>query len=180
MPPKVRPKVFSEKNYYNIMQWVGKGQYQIADHYKDLPQGVFSKQPDWNTANYVLAASGTTTCDYSFSYTYKTKQGVQKDTQKIFVPKNSEIIIVRFLRYDETHGDPHYNADDQMFFPTKRGDIFRMSRNDAPDHYCSIVANSTVYDIAGAYKLPYRNNGPIATYTEKGASLPIEIIRGST
>lgn len=174
-----RPKLFPEKNYDAIMQWIGTGQYQIVDQYKDLPEGIFSKQPAWNTSNFVLAASGATTCDCSFSYTYKTRQGVQKDTQNIVVPSNSEIIIVRFLRYDETHGPPHYNADDQIIFPTKQGDIFRMSRNDAPDHYLLIVANSTVADIAGAYKLPELNNGPINTYTEKGASLPIELFRVS-
>jgi len=169
------PKLFPEKNYDAIMQWIGTGQYQIVDQYKHLPEGIFAKQPAWDTSNFVLAASGSTTCDYSFSYTYKTRQGVQKDPQNIVVPSNSEIIIVRFLRYDKTHGSPHYNADDQIIFPTKQGDIFRMSRNDAPDHYFSIVANSTVADIAGTYKLPELNNGPINAYTEKGASLPIEL-----
>ena len=169
------PKLFPEKNYDAIMQWIGTGQYQIVDQYKHLPEGIFAKQPAWDTSNFVLAASGSTTCDYSFSYTYKTRQGVQKDTQHIVVPSNSEIIIVRFLRYDKTHGSPHYNADDQIIFPTKKGDIFHMSRNDAPDHYLSIVANSTVVDIAGAYKLPELSNGPINAYTEKGASLPIEL-----
>lgn len=52
-----------------------------------------------------------------------------------------------------------------------------MSRKDAPDHYLSIVENSTVADIAGAYKLPEMKRGPINTYTEKGANLPIELSR---
>jgi len=176
---KVRPKPFDEKNYDAIMQWIGKGQYQIIDQHKYLPEGILPEQFAWDPSNFVLAASGATTCDYSFSYIYKTRQGIQKDTQNIVVPSNSEIIIVRLLRYDKTHGPRHYNADDQIIFPTKQGDIFRMSRNDAPDHYLSIVANSTVADIAGAYKLPELNNGPINTYTEKGASLPIELFRVS-
>jgi len=168
-------KPFSDKTYDSIMQWVGTGWYQIVDQYKDLPKGIFSQQPAWESANFVVAASGTTLCDYSFSYN-ATSQSVKRDTQSIVVPKDSEIVIVRFLRYDDTHGpSPHYNADDQIFFPTKQGDIYRMSREDARDHYLAIAENSTVADIAGAYKLPKKKSGRINTYTENGASLPIKL-----
>ena len=35
------PKLFPEKNYDAIMQWIGTGQYQIVDQYKHLPEGIF-------------------------------------------------------------------------------------------------------------------------------------------
>lgn len=168
-------KHFSDKSYASIMQWVGTGRYQIVDQYKDLPKGIFSQQPAWESPNFVVAASGTTLCNYSFSYS-AISQSVERDTQNIVVPKDSEIIVVRFLRYDATHGpSPHYNADDQIIFPTKQGDIYRMSRKDARDHYLTIAENSTVADIARAYKLPRKKSGLINTYTENGASLPIEL-----
>lgn len=173
-----RLKHFSEKTYNIVMQWVGTGRYQIVDQYKDLPEGIFSKQPAWESSNFVVAASGTTICDYSFSYK-AVNQTVGQDMQNIVVPKNSEIIIIRFLREDNLHGSPHYNADDRIIFPTKQGDIFDMHRKDGPDHYLLIVKNSTVTDIAGAYKLPKIKRGPISTYTENGASLPIELYRVS-
>ena len=52
-----RPKLFHEKHYDTIIQWVGPGQYQIVDQYKDLPEGIFYKQSACNISNFVLATS---------------------------------------------------------------------------------------------------------------------------
>lgn len=171
---RAHPKIFSEKGYEGIIQRVGSAHYQVFDQHGPLPPGIFSKQPEWDLFNCVVAASGSTLQDYCFSY--KTvDQSSQYSTQDFVVPSDSEIVVVRFLRYDKTHGSPHYNADDQIIFPTKQGNIFRISRNDAPDHYLSIVDNSTVADIAKAYKLPEEKSGPIGSYAAKGASFPIEL-----
>lgn len=112
--------------------------------------------------------------DYYF--TYRTaNQDMPYSMQSLVVPRNSEIVVARFLRYDQTHGLPHYNADDQIIFPTKKGDIWRLPRKDPCDHYVSIIDNSTVVNIAHAYRLPEQNKGPLESYTVKGASFLIKL-----
>lgn len=89
------------------------------------------------------------------------------------IPKGSQIFVGRFLKYDTGHGEYHYNAYDQIIFPTKEGNIFSFSRNDAPDHYLKLSETGGVLNIAEAYKLPVNRSGTIEEYNERGASIHV-------
>ena len=102
---------------------------------------------------------------------------VQIDSaQKLVIPKNEQVIVVRLLRFDDMHGSPHYNADDQIIFPTIDGDIVRLARKDAPDHYIEIAEHTNISSIADAYKLPEFKFGSVDKYSEKGAKLQVELM----
>ena len=81
-----------------------------------------------------------------------------------------------FLREDKTHGDLHYNADDQIIFPTTEGHIFRLPRKDAPDHYFTIAGSANMLTIADAYNLPEQKTGPIEQYSEREAKLYVDLL----
>ena len=84
---KARPKLFPEQNYDTIMQWIGRGQYQIVDQHKYLPEGILSEQFAWDPSNFVLAASGATTCDYFFLLHLQNKARRSKRYAKYRCPK---------------------------------------------------------------------------------------------
>ncbi|MBP9855293.1 MAG: hypothetical protein KBD53_10555 [Candidatus Omnitrophica bacterium] len=74
------------------------------------------------------------------------------------------MFVGRFLKYDDSHGEPHYNAYDQIVFQTEEGNIFSFARNDAPDHYLGLLECGGVVGVAKAYKFPSRNFGTIEEY----------------
>jgi hypothetical protein len=137
-----------------------------------VPDEIFKKQLNIPQYNFVVACSGTTTADYHISLV--TKGGLQ-EIGGIVIPKGHDITVVRLLRHCEHDGTPHFNADDQIIFPAADGNVYRLSRKDAPDHYIALSANVGIQDVASAFNLPDEKYGPINEYSHKGASLHVEL-----
>lgn len=165
-------KIFPEKSFKEIIEEVGPWNYCI--YYKDehLPGSVFRHQLDIQEFNCVVAGTGCTASDYSFFL--DSVSG--REEPEIIIPGGSPIMIACLLRRDNSHGEPHYNADDQLFFPVKSGDIYRLSRKDARDHFVEITDNSNIKSIADAYMLPEEKSGPVEKYSAKGAKLHIDVV----
>jgi len=163
-------KCFPEKQYAEILKEVGAYQYHRYDKGEVLPGGMFKELPRFQDYNFAITGTGATIADYSFTYADR-----YTDYPAITIPKGSQLFVVRFLRYDDRHGDPHYNADDQLIFPTLEGNILRMPRKSHQDHFIEIAKGTEISTVAEAYKLPKEKHGPINKYFEDGASLPIEI-----
>lgn len=160
-------KLFPENKYKEIVKEVGVYQYCIYDKNESVPGGIFSGELNIQNYNCVVAGTGSTLSMYS----------VQIDhIQKIVIPKDEQVIVVRLLRFDDKHGSPHYNADDQIIFPTADGAIVRLARKDAPDHYIEIAKHANISSIADAYKLPQNKYGSVDKYSEKGAKLQVELL----
>lgn len=157
--------LFPEKNYKRIVAEIGRFRYYIYEEEERLPEGIFSRPLALQDYNCVVAGSGDTATSYTLSA-----------YPNVIIPKGEQIVVVRLLRYDDSHGDPHYNADDQLIFPGQDGCIYRLPRKNAPDHYLGITATANITSVADAYKLPEDNYGPINKYSEKGASLHIEFL----
>jgi len=160
-------KKFPEENFKEIIKEVGPWNYARYDKGECLPGQVLKRELDIQKYHCVVAGTGCTVSDYSFVYPGQSD---------IVIPGGSPIMIARLLRYDDKHGEPHYNADDQLLFPIKSGDIYKLSRRDAPDHFIGITTNSTITSVADAYNLPEEKSGPIEKYSAKGAKLHIDII----
>jgi hypothetical protein len=165
-------KIFPEKNFKEIIEEVGPWHYCIYDKDEQMPGSIFKKQLDIQEFNCVIAGTGCTASSYRVSF--DKLSGIEKP--EIIIPGGSPIMVVRLLRKDDRHGEVHYNADDQLFFPTKSGDIYRLWRKDAPDHFVNITANSNIRSIAEAYNLPEQKSGPIKKYSAKGAKLHVDAI----
>ncbi|MDD4893981.1 MAG: hypothetical protein PHW54_01535 [Candidatus Omnitrophica bacterium] len=160
-------KLFPENRYKEIVREVGIYQYCIYDKDESVPGGIFNKELNIQNYNCVVAGTGSTLSMYS----------VQIDpVQKIIIPKGEQVIVVRLLRLDDKHGSPHYNADDQIIFPTIDGNIVRLARKDAPDHYIEIAKHTNISNIVDAYKLPEFKFGSVDKYSEKGAKLQVELM----
>jgi hypothetical protein len=159
-------KKFPEKNFQEIINEVGPWNYHIYDKGEHMPGQLLKKELDIAKYNCVIAGTGCTISNYSIIY---------PNQPDIVIPAGEPIMVVRLLRYDDSHGEPHYNADDQIIFPTQSGHCYRLSRRDAPDHFIKISDNSTIALIANAYNLPKEKRGPIEQYTSRGASLHIDI-----
>lgn len=160
-------KVVDENDYKNIVQEIGSYQYHIYDQGELMPGSIFGKIVKLKNYNCVLAGTSVTATAYTIEGDYQ---------DKITVPARAQIVVVRLLRYDTTHGEPHYNADDQLIFPAKSGDIYRFSRKDAPDHYLGISGDAKILSIADAYKLPIDKSGPVVKYSERGAELHVDLL----
>src|SRR4030042_929165 len=59
--------------------------------------------------------------------------------ENIEIARGAHVIDWRTFRYCEHDGYPHLNADDNIMFPDKKGNIWKVSRSDAPDHYINIA-----------------------------------------
>jgi len=158
-------KIFPEKDYKEIINEIGPFHYCIYEKGEILPGSVLPSTLPFQNYSCVVAGSGSTTsiCTLKFNQ------------EEIIIPVGAQVIISRLLRFDNSHGEPHYNANDQLIFPTTNGNIFRLARNDAPDHYKKIINNTNMLTIAEAYQLPESKYGPIAKYGEKGAKLHLEL-----
>ena len=165
MNPKI--KIFPEDKYTRIINEVGSFRYAIYDQGETIPGDLFSRISGLEHYNCVLAGTGSTLslCNLNI--------GQHKN---VTIPQDSPVIVVRLLREDKTHGGLHYNADDQIIFPTTEGHIFRLPRKDAPDHYLAIAGSANMLTIADAYSLPEQKTGPIARYSEKGARLYVDLL----
>jgi hypothetical protein len=159
-------KVFPKNDYKEIIGEIRPYHYYIYEKEERLPGNILPRTLPFSNYNCVVAGSGSalSCCVLKCS-----------PRQEIVIPKDAQVIVTRLLRFDDTHEEPHYNANDQLIFPTISGQIFRLARNDAPDHFKKIIDKSNMSTIADAYQLPEAKYGPIAKYGEKGAKLYIEL-----
>jgi hypothetical protein len=167
-----RIKLYPEASYRKILTEVNPYYYRIFEQSDTMPDDIFKKQLSIPQYSLVVACSGTTVADYHLSLA--TRYGFQ-EMGGIVIPKGYDITIVRLLRHCEHDGTPHFNADDQIIFPASDGNVYRLSRNDAPDHYMALSTNAGIKDVASAYNLPDDKFGPIAQYSHKGATLHVEL-----
>ena len=165
-------KDYPEDKYKKIIQSVGSLQYCIFNSGETMPVDIFSNQLQIENYNCVVAGTGCFTSDYRIELICAE----QNKVQELIIPEGDEVVVIRLLRYDKNHGEPHYNANDQIIFPTKSGKIVRLFRKDAPDHYIKIAENSGIVNIADAYNLPEEKNGPVEKYNANGAKLQLEVI----
>lgn len=164
---------FPEKNFKEIIEEVGPYNYCRYDKGEHIPGKIFKHKLDFLQFNCLVAGTGCTASDYTISFNNVLSENAEPE---IIIPGGSPIMIARLFRYDNGHGEPHYNANDQLFFPSKSGEIFRMVRNDAPDHFINIANNSNINSIAEAFNLPEEKSGPVEQYSTKGAKLPINVV----
>lgn len=165
-------RIFPEESYENIINEIGSYHYRIYEKGDSLPEGIYKNELLFDQYYVSCISTGSTASNYKFSLeTLDDEKGIDK----IYIPKESELIVVRLLRYCEHDGKPHYNADDQIIFQAIDGNIFRLSRNDAPDHYINLVKSASLQGIAEAYRLPCDKSGPADKYVENGAGMYIQI-----
>jgi hypothetical protein len=157
---------FPEKNYKEILREVGPFNYAIFEKGQSLPGNFLPKNLPFVNYMPLVAGTGSTAGDYTF---YEAQD-------RFTIPKGTTVILQRLLRYDDGHGLPHYNADDHVIFETVEGNIFRMKKDKAPDHFLKIVDSARLTPIAEAYHLPDEKTGPVEQFGKKGALLPIKII----
>lgn len=165
-------EIFPDTAYANLVKMIGPYRYNIYNPSETLPNEVFKNELNISQYKCVFACVGATQADYNISL---ERIGGSETIQNVIVPKDREIIAVRLLRKCNHDGTPHYNADDQIIFPTNKGDVYRISRRNAPDHYIPLTKNAGISSIADAYNLPDLQNGPIDHYDYNGASLHFDL-----
>lgn len=163
---KIKLKSFPEKNYTEIISEIGQFRYGLFSPDEALPGNIFSKVNGLADCRYVLAGTGATVSDFIIS---------EIKGNEFVIPKGSQVFVGRFLKYDDSHGEPHFNAYDQIVFPTKGGNIFSFARNDAPDHFLKLTELSYTRTLSEAYKLPKNTTGTIEEYKNNGASIYVEL-----
>lgn len=161
-----RLELFPEKGYNEILRAVGKFRYAIFEKGDVIPGGVFRKKLNLEHYNCVVAGTGCTTSLYKLS---------TPTTPSIEIPKDTPVIVVRLLRFCNSHGDPHFNADDQLIFPSKEGTVWRLPRKDTPDHFVEIAGEANLITVADAFRLPDAKSGEIKDYSANGAKLYIDL-----
>jgi len=162
---KKQLKLFLEEKYREIIRELGKFRYRIFNKGEKVPGNIFKNLSGINTYNCAVLGTGNTIGICSVQLPWG---------EQIVIPQGEQVIVARLFRSDGSHGNPHYNADDQLIFPATAGHIFRLARNDAPDHYLEIAKHTNIMSIADAYKLPTENTGPVDKYCERGATVPIQ------
>lgn len=157
---------FREQNYRHIIDEVGPHNYCIYEKGESMPGEILRRELNIGQYNAVIAGTGCAIADYAIWVPHQ---------ENIVIPAGEPIMIFRLLRYDDTHGNPHYNANDQLIFPTKAGSVYRLVRNDAPDYFINIISQSNIVSIAEAYNLPEEKSGPVEKYSAKGARLHVDV-----
>jgi len=161
---------FSEKPFRAMIEDVGSHDYCLYKKGERLPGDVLKPSLNIDYYNSVLAGTGCSGDSYIITY--------DNNSPDIVIPKGSPLVVLRLLRYDSGHDNygPHYNATDQLFFPSKSGDIYRLVRSHPPDHFKTITGSSTLISVADAYNLPVQKRGPVELYSAKGAKLHVDFI----
>lgn len=163
----MKKKIWSEQKYKKILEEIGKGNYKIFEPqdsfipylYKGLPERFYDRFVG------VCLASGTSTYVSNVDFA----------CEDIKIARGAQVIVWRTLRYCEHDGCPHLNADDNITFPDDKGNVWKISRNDAPDHYIRIATWAGLGHIAEAYHLPQDKQGTYSEYIENGAEVPIRM-----
>jgi len=151
------------KLYRRILAEVGSYHYSIYDKEEAIPGDMFKNC--FNQYSCVVAGTGALNSFYSFLW----------NNDEYAVAKGCEVVNIRLLKLDTSHDKPHYNAYDQILFPDRSGDIHRLVRKDAPDHYLEIAKISRLGDVADAYNLPAEKQGRVESYGVNGAKLHLVI-----
>ena len=157
-------KRFDIEQYGKIIKNVGINQYKIFENQEIAEASIFKK----------LKAIDTSTCVIAGTSTINTTLVLPSPKISITVPANSQLFVIRLLRYDTTHDVPHYNATDQLVVLDKSGDAYSFARKDVPDHYIKIAESSGLWSIVNAYNLPTDKAGHIDGYSARGAKLYID------
>ena len=165
----MKKKPWPERKYTKILKEIGENCYEILEPSDPFIHFLYQDQPGHFPHRFVgvclstcnSAPINTATVDYV--------------CENIEISRGAHVIDWRTFRYCEHDGYPHLNADDNIIFPDKRGNIWKISRNDAPDHYIGIVTWAGFRYIAEAYHLPKEKQGPYNKYVENGAAVPIKI-----
>jgi len=163
---------FPEGSFSRLINEIGKSRYRIFEESELLPDGVFRSNFNFQNYNCVFASTASTVSEYNL--VLKTTSGDDK-INNLVIPQGEPIVVVRLLRYCEHDGKPHYNADDQIIFPTRDGLTYRLSRKDTPDHYIALSDIAGQKDIANAYRLPDQKSGMAKDYKAKGAELHVDV-----
>lgn len=166
---KIKP--FPKSNFSKLINDIGESRYRIFEESELLPDGVFRSNFNFGNYNCVFASTTATASDYNL--VLKTA-GADDKINNLFIPQGNPIIVVRLLRYCEHDGIPHYNADDQIIFPTREGLTYRLSRKNTPDHYIALSEIAGQKDIVNAYRLPNQKYGMAKDYKANGAELYVE------
>lgn len=163
---KTRLKLFVEKKYREIVKEIGKFRYRIFEKGETVPGDIYKNLSGIDTYNCAVVGTGDTISICSIEL---------PEGEQFVIPKGEQVIVARLLRSDGSHGNPHYNADDQLIFPTMKGNIYRVPIKpwDTPDHIIPKDVNTT--SIADAYKLPAEKSGPVDKYYERGAKLHVAL-----
>jgi len=163
----MKKRIWDEKKYNISLNEVGKDSYRLFHPDDDLIPILFNDFPETYGSRFmgVGLSSGTSIATVDFA------------CEGITISKGSQIVAWRTFRYCEHDGIPHLNADDNIIFPDQKGNIWKLARNDSPDHYIEIAEYAGIQHIADAYHLPINPYGPCCKYVENGASMPIRIER---
>lgn len=84
---------------------------------------------------------------------------------------NGPVVLFRNYRCCDHNGSPHFNVDDHVFWRDQKGNPWKMSSREAPDHCKEIVAGTLVSDIWDAYGIPQSKSGSLADFRKKGAHM---------
>ena len=165
----MKKKLWNEKKYNKILNEVGEGRYQILYPDDSFISDIFTNLPGSLQDRFTCACITTSATTAIATVDYKC--------EGFIIPKGSHVINWRTFRYCEHDRNPHFNADDNIICPDDKGNIWKVSRDDSPDHYISIATWAGLQHIADAYYLPTEPNGPYLQYIENGATVPIKFIR---
>jgi len=165
----MKKKPWDEKKYSKILEEVGKGRYQLLYPNDSFISEIFGGLPGSLHDRFTCACVTTSATTATATVDYVC--------EGFMIPKGSHVINWRTFRYCEHDQNPHFNADDNIICPDNKGNIWKVSRNDSPDHYVSIATWAGLQYIADAYRLPTEPNGPYSQYIENGATVPIKFIR---
>ena len=162
---KKRP--WDENKFTKILKEVGIGMFRILKPRDPLSNTIYSTPPD-SFADYAKCAAITT------SVTTVTAN-VDFKCEGIVIPRGSPIVAFRTFRYCSHNGSPHLNADDNIIFPDKTGNIWKVAKTDSPDHYIPLTMWSGTQVIDSAYHLPTIFSGEYSHYVNCGAYVPISV-----
>ncbi|MCK9615280.1 MAG: hypothetical protein M0R48_07250 [Candidatus Omnitrophica bacterium] len=165
----MKKKLWDEKKYTDILKEVGEGRYKIFNpddpFISYLSPGLFDKYE--YKFNCVCLATSTTIATATVDY----------KCEGFLIPKHSQVVLWRNFRYCTHDGSPHLNADDNIIFPDQSGDVWKVSKTDAYDHYVAIASWAGLQTITSVYHLPDQPCGLYPQYIEKGANVPVKFVK---
>lgn len=144
----MKKKLWPEKKYTKILKEIGKNCYEIFEPSNAFIQVLYHDQPGQFPQRFIGVCLST--CS---SITINTA-AVDYVCENIEISRGTDVVDWRTFRYCEYDGRPHLNAEDNIISPDKKGNIWKVSRNDVPDHYFGIATWAGLGDIAEAYHLP--------------------------
>lgn len=160
----INRKIIDEKKYNKIWGVVGSNRYSVfypEDDFIPVLYGTLPETYGGDFAGVCISSGSTLNVDYI--------------CEGIKLAKGAQVIAWRTLRHCNHDGTRHLNATDNIMFPDQKGNIWKVARNDSPDHYVNIATYAGLKTIIQAYHLPEEKQGPYDKYVENGATVPIKI-----